>query len=223
MKKAVWPILLCLALPASSLGAEGSRFYEFTSDYLQALHLGYWASGVDVNGRRPLVTLVLSLDEQRQRLNQAREILLHHEAQPAAEGRRAVEALLNGIELFSLIATDDMADIDAMNNRAELAQRLDDRTDQRQQAVFVMAGSVQYMREALMQRVAPSPDDKRHLPFRVSADEAASLWKQATLFFGEDIAVGGGRTSPVLAEIEDLRRTLKRISEVSSPLERLKK
>jgi hypothetical protein len=169
---------------------------------------------VDVNGRRPIVALVLALDEQRQRLNQAREILIHHEAQPNADGRKAVDTLLKGVELFSLIAAEDMADIDAMNNRTELAQRLDDRVEQRQQAVAVMAASVRSLRDALFQRGASRGTDV--LPFTVTPDEASSLWKQATLFFGEDLAVGGGRTSPILAEIEELRRALRRISDAPS-------
>jgi hypothetical protein len=207
-------VLALSAFLAVSPARGESRYFDFASDFLQALHLCYWAADLQVDGRRPLVTLVLSLDEQRQKLNLAREILLTHEAQPSPDGRRAVEALLNGIELFSLIASDDMDDIDAMNYRSELAQRMDGRADARFQAVAVMAGSVRYLRDSVLERKG-SAKGAKPMPFHVTEEEAASLWKQATLFFGEDLAVGGGgRTSPILMEIEELRRALRRLSEL---------
>lgn len=191
-------LLLCAA-PAS---AGARRFFEFSSDFLQALHLCYWAADLQVSGRRPLMALALSLDEQREKLNQAREILLRHEGQPAPDGRRAVGGLMNGIELFSLIATEDMSDFSDMNTRAELTQKLEDRQEQREQAVAVMAASVPYMTDALSGQ-----------PGLLTVEEAASLWKQATLFFGEDLAVGGDRASPILGEVEKLRRALRHLAD----------
>ena len=75
MKKVLFGVSLLIAGLARPLRAESERFYAFWSEYIQAMHLGHWATVVDVNGRRPVVDLVLALDAQRQKLNDAPDYL----------------------------------------------------------------------------------------------------------------------------------------------------
>jgi hypothetical protein len=213
MKKFLFGVSLLIAGFAPPLRAESERFYAFWSEYIQAMHLGHWATVMDVNGRRPVVDLVLALDAQRQKINDARKILLPHRTEPIPEARRAVQGLLNGLEMYSLCNASDLEAVNGMNDRWELAQRLDGNRDERREAVDVMAASALLLRQSLYERAVPT--DRRRKPFlrpRFSPEEAASLWKQLTLLFGEDLAKGGAATSPMLASVEELRKSLRDIS-----------
>jgi hypothetical protein len=198
--------LFLLSLVVPSRG-ESDRFYALASDYVEALHRAYWAGQVDVNGRRPLVSLVLAVDEQTRKLSEAQEMLLRHREEPVAPARRAVEGLLSGVELMSITCAADEADINAMNDRWELSQRLEGRREERQQALEVMAASVALFKEALVKvpavRAGGTPGR-----LRLSPEEAGSLWKQLNFLFGKDLAAGP-RTSPLLAAVDDLRRLLR--------------
>jgi hypothetical protein len=206
-----WSAAVGALMVGASLHAGSAAYYDFMSDTFQALHLCHWAARVDVNGRRPLVDLVLSLDEQRQKLNQAREVLLPFESRTTGEARRAVEGLLNGIELYSLINADDFADINAMNNRWELAQRLDGRRDERAQAMEVMAASMEFLIRSMGER---DPHSKK-IRSLLSPEEADSLWRQVTLLFGEDLARSGTEGAPFLSAVDDLRKALKDVSRMA--------
>ena len=214
MKKILFGFSFLIAGLAPPLRAESERFYAFWSEYFQAMHLGHWATVVDVNGRRPVVDLVLALDAQRQKLNDAREILLPHRTEPIPEARRAVEGLLNGLEMYSLCNAADLDAVNRMNDRWELAQRLDGRRDERREALEVMAASALLLRQSLYERPEAGTDRRRKssLRPRFSPEEAASLWKQLTLLFGEDLAKGGAGASPLLASVEELRKSLRGIS-----------
>ena len=201
----------CVLAAAAPLRSDTERFYVFSSDYLQALHLCYEAEQLDVNSRRPLVDLVFALDGQRQRLNEAREVLATHNEEPVPDARRAVEVLLRGVELSSLNAEDDLGDVNAMNTRAELAQRLDSRLGERRRALEVMAASAELFRQSLLEPGAPAAGRSKAASerSRLTPEAAASLWKQATLLFGEDLAREDFRFSPILAAVEDVRKALR--------------
>ncbi len=202
MKKLA-PLLLLLSLP---LRADNERFFALSADYFQALQRCYWASQVNVSARRPLVALVLALDEQSRKLNEARLLLLKHQDEPVAPARKAVQGLLSGVELLSLACEADEGDINAMNDRWELSQRLESRREDRRQALEVMAASVALFKEALYEETGSRKKVDRRL--RLSADEAASLWKQMNLLFGKDLAGAGDGESPLLTAVDDLRRSL---------------
>jgi hypothetical protein len=207
---------IALAVAAAPpIRSETETFYVFSSDYLQALHLCYEAEQMDVNGRRPLVDLVFALDGQRQRLNEAHGILGRYSEDLVPNARRAVEVLLRGVELSSLNAEDDLGDINAMNTRGELVQRIDSRLGERRRALEVMAASAELFRQTLVDLgpvvAAGRPKASPAHP-RLTREEAVSLWKQATLLFGEDMAREDFRASPILAAVEDVRKTLREVS-----------
>jgi hypothetical protein len=162
-----------------------------------------------------LVDLVFALDGQRARLNEARKIMARHNEEPIpSEAHRAVEVLLRGVELSSLNVEDDLADVNAMNTRGELVQRLDSRLGERRRALEVMAASTELLRQSFFERGGPAAGHaatRRDRP-RLTPEEAASLWKQATLLFGEDMARDDFRASPILAAVEDVRKTLRDVS-----------
>jgi hypothetical protein len=125
-----------------------------------------------------------------------------------------VEVLLRGIELSSLNAEDDLGDVNAMNTRAELAQRLDSRLSERRRALEVMAASAELFRQSLVERGSAAAGRSKTASdrLRLTPEAAASLWKQATLLFGEDLAREDSRVSPILAAVEDVRKTLREVS-----------
>jgi hypothetical protein len=207
-------LLSLLLLAVAPLRAESTRFYDEASDYLQVLHQCLWASQVNVDGRRPLVPLVLALDEQSRNLNEARLLLLTHADEPIPEARRAVESLLSGIGLFSLCVTADLADINAMNDRWELSQKLEGRRADRKQAEEVMAGSVGFFKSSLYEKVVVQEGRRKKTVIRprLTLEESASLWKQLNLFFGKELAGGGAATSPLLAAIDDLRKAIRGVA-----------
>jgi hypothetical protein len=197
---------LCSLLLALPLRAEDDRFYSLASDYLEALQSCYWASQVNVDGRRPLVPLVLALDEQSRKLSEARALLLKHQNEPRVPARTAIAGLLSGVELLSLACQADEADINGMNDRWELSQRLESRHDDRRQALEVMAASVILFQEALYKDGPAGRKGVRAL--RLTPEEAGSLWKQVNFLFGRDIAGAGSGVTPLLTAVDGLRKML---------------
>ena len=202
---------LLFLLAVQPLRADSGRFYNVASDYLEVLHQCLWASQVNVDGRRPLVPLVLALDDQSRNLNEGRLLLLTHADEPVPEARQAIQGLLNGIGLLSICVTADLADINAMNDRWELSQKLEGRRSDRREALEVMAGSIGFFKGSLYEKVETQAGrgKKTFLRPRLTSEEAASLWKQVNLLFGKELAGGGAETSPLLAAVDDLRRALR--------------
>jgi hypothetical protein len=169
--------------------ADTQRVYAMASDVLQALHSCHWALQVDVDARKPLVPLVLALNEQSQRLGQARSLLLKHQEEPLSEARQAVAGLLSGVELVSLAVAADLADINVMNDRWELAQKLAARTPDRRQAEDVLAAGASLLPLAFHEEIEETVKRRvrRFMRPRLSREDFISLLHQTDLLFGMDL------------------------------------
>lgn len=209
-------------LVPSAVFAETEGLYALVSDYFQALHLSQWVSIADVKREQTLMDLILALDEQRQQLNRARGLLSPYAFFPEEEARRAAEGLMNGIELYSLIVDQDIRDVNLMNNRWELLQRIEGRREERDQAIEVMAASLDFLRDAMFyppdQKAPGKPPPLRRS--RLSKEEAGSLGRQLDSLFGEEMEISGTAPSLLLAAVDDARRALRLVAQ--NPVETAK-